>query len=91
MILNPELLEKTIKSQMLKYGLSKLDSEVIYLMDYAMKSKYMNIIKELISISRSQQSNFYLYNKNSLPMEVTQVKANNIIIRDPHKLAIYEA
>lgn len=54
------------------------DPEILLMISDAAKAKYTNIIQELISISRSSQSNSYLVNKNSQPREVLDVHAFNV-------------
>jgi hypothetical protein len=53
MKLNYKVLEERVRSAMIKYGIEKLDREVLYIMNNAMETKYQSIIKELISISRT--------------------------------------
>lgn len=53
MFVNYKALEDRFRSTMMKYGLRAMDPEVLFMVSDAMKSKYINIIEELIAISRS--------------------------------------
>lgn len=84
MFLNHKILEEMLRSIMSKYGIRHMDPEIMFMISEAMKSRYTSIIQELISISRSSQSNSYLINKNSIPREITEVHTYNIQNRDIH-------
>ena len=79
MFLNYRVLEEKVRGMMSRYGIRNMDPEIMFMMSEAMKSRYTNIIQDLIAISRSSQSNSYLINKNSTPREITQVTAYNIV------------
>lgn len=55
-----------------------MNQEIMFMISDAVKSKYVDIIKELIKISRASQSNSYLTNKNSQPREVVEINAYNL-------------
>lgn len=65
MFLNHRVLEEQLRGVMSRYGVKDIDPDVLFLISDAMKQRYTNIITELISISRSSQSNSYLTNKKS--------------------------
>jgi len=71
---------------MSKYGIANMDPEVMFMVSDAMRNKYTEVIKNLISISRSSQSNAYLLHKNSLQREVVEVNTYNIINKDKNKI-----
>lgn len=79
MFLNYKILEEKVQSTMSKFGIRHMDSDVLFMINDAIKSKYIQILQELISISRSSQSNSYLTNKNSQPREVSDVHTYNVI------------
>lgn len=85
MFLNYKVLEERLKSTMHKYGIRDMDYEVMFMINDAMKHKYTDIIKDLIQISRSSQSNAYLTHKNSMPREIVEVNAFNLINKDKNK------
>jgi len=82
MFLNPRILEDKLSFIMIKYGIRGMDSDIMFMINDAIKEKYSNIITELVTISRSAKSDSYLVNKNSHPMEVTEVHASNVINLD---------
>jgi len=84
MFLNPKVLEERLNQVMSKYGIKRMDPEIMFMISEAMKSRYTNIITDLISISRSSQSNSYIITKNSIAREVTDVHAFNIT--NPNKM-----
>ena len=53
MFLNNRILEDRLKNAMHKYGIQQMDPEILFIMSEAMKNKYTEMIKELITISRS--------------------------------------
>lgn len=64
-----------------------MDPEIMFHISEAMRNKYSDIIKELISISRSSQSNAYLLHKNSIPREIVEVNAFNLVNKDKGRMA----
>lgn len=85
LFLNGKILEEKIRATMSKYGLREMDEEVIEMVSNAMKLKYTNMLTDLIEISRSHHSAAYLSQKQSLPLEVTQIHAFNLSGRDAQK------
>jgi hypothetical protein len=59
-----------------------MDPEILFVLSDAMKNKFTQIIKDLISISRSSHSYSYLTHKNSLPREVAEVNFYNLVNKD---------
>lgn len=53
MFVNYNVLEDRFKSMMDKYGIKNMDPEILFMVSDSIKTKYINIIKDLIAISRS--------------------------------------
>ncbi|CDW83759.1 UNKNOWN [Stylonychia lemnae] len=79
MFLNYRVLEEKLRQTMSKYGIRNMDPEIMFLISEAMKTRYTSIITDLIAISRSSQSNSYIITKNSVPREIIDVHAFNIV------------
>lgn len=63
-----------------------MDYDVMNMVNDAIKTKYTNMISDLIEVVRSSQNTAYLSHKQTQPQELTEVHAFNTTDKDSRKM-----